>query len=287
MPNVTVDRRHDRRPLSEEEFGRLVEAAMVGPEVLCIPGPDRAMMYILSAWTGYRRSELASLTKQSLRLDDSPPTVTVAACYSKRKRQDTQVLHPEVASRLREWLKTKKRLPADAVLFPVSAKAPGGVDRRTAKMMRVDLKAARKKWIEEAKKPEEKVEREQSEFLKYQDSRGLFADFHSNRHTFITNLERVGVSPRRAQSLARHSDIRLTMGVYTHINLHDQSAAIELLPAPPEIKKSRKGSANGKANGSSPAVPDLGTAWAKLPEQVKAEIVAMVNAAGKEGSVAT
>jgi integrase len=107
--------------------------------------------------------------------------------------------------------------------FPV--KAPGGVDRRTAKMMRVDLKAARKKWIAEAKKPEEKAEREQSDFLKYQDSRGLFADFHSNRHTFITNLERVGVSPRRAQSLARHSDIRLTMGVYTHIGLHDQSAA--------------------------------------------------------------
>ena len=69
--------------------------------------------------------------------------------YSKRKRQDTQVLHPEVAIRLREWLKTKKRLASDAVLFPVSAKTPGGVDRRTAKMMRVDLKAARKKWIKE------------------------------------------------------------------------------------------------------------------------------------------
>ena len=69
------------------------------------------------------------------------------------------------------------------------------------------------------------------------------------------------------------------MGVYTHIGLHDQSAAIELLPAPPEIKKSRKGSANGKVNGSSSAVPDLGAAWAKLPEKVRAEIVAMVNEA--------
>ena len=39
MLNVTVDRRHDRRPLSEEEFTLLVEAAMVGPEVVCIPGP--------------------------------------------------------------------------------------------------------------------------------------------------------------------------------------------------------------------------------------------------------
>ena len=95
------------------------------------------------------------------------------------------------------------------------------------------------------------------------------------------------MSPRRAQSLARHSDIRLTMGVYTHIGLHDQSAAIELLPAPPEIKKSRKGSSNGKVNGSSPAVPDLGAAWAKLPEKVKAEIVAMVNAAAKEARLGT
>ena len=81
-------------------------------------------------------------------------------------------------------------------------------------------------------------------------------------------------------------DIRLTMGVYTHINLHDQSVAIELLPAPPEIKKTKKGSANGRVNGSSPAVPDLGAAWGKLPEKVKAEIVAMVDAAGNGGGVA-
>ena len=116
-------------------------------------------------------------------------------------------------------LKPSNRLPDDALLFPVSDKVPGGVDRRTSKMMRADLKAARKKWIEEAKTKKEKAEREKSDFLKYQNDAGLFADFHSNRHTFITNLERVGVSPRRAQSLARHSDIRLTMGVYTHIEL--------------------------------------------------------------------
>ena len=82
------------------------------------------------------------------------------------------------------------------------------------------------------------------------------------------------------------------MGVYTHIGLHDQSAAIELLPAPPEIGTAKKGSSNGngKVNGSSPAVPDLGQlglVWGKLPEKVKAEIVAVVNAAVKEGCVAT
>ena len=110
MLNVKVDRRHDRRALSADEFARLVEAAASGPTVVCIPGPDRAIMYVLSAWTGYRKAEIGSLTKRSLRLDDNPPTVTVAAAYSKRKRQDTQVLHPEVANRLREWLKMKEDL---------------------------------------------------------------------------------------------------------------------------------------------------------------------------------
>jgi hypothetical protein len=49
-----------------------------------------------------------------------------------------------------------------------------------------------------------------------------------------------------AQSLARHCANRLTMDVYTHIGLHDQRTAIELLPAPPEIRPL----ANGRAGGS-------------------------------------
>jgi site-specific recombinase XerD len=92
--NAKTDRRHDRRALLADEFSRLVEAAASGPPVACIPGPDRAMMYVLSAWTGYRKAEIGSLTRRSLRLDADPPTVTVAACYSKQKRQDTQILHP-------------------------------------------------------------------------------------------------------------------------------------------------------------------------------------------------
>ena len=53
--------------------------------------------------------------------------------------------------------------------------------------------------------------------------------------------------PRTAQALARHSDIRLTMGVYTHIGLEDQALAIEALPAPPPLANS---GANGKAGKS-------------------------------------
>jgi len=156
-------------------------------------------------------------------------------------------------------------------------------------MMRGDLKAARKKWIAAAKTPEEKAKREQSDFLKYQNDLGLFADFHSNRHTFITNLEHAGVTPRRAQSLARHCDIRLTMGVYTHIGLHDQKTAIELLPPPPELQPSGKTSpTNGPAGGNgdekhrgNEQVRDkrqLDAQWEQLPQHIKAALLAMVQA---------
>ena len=140
----------------------------------------------------------------------------------------------------------------------------------------------------------------------YQDSAGKFADFHSNRHTFITNLEHAGVSPRTAQTLARHCDIRLTMGVYTHIGLHDQRTAIELLP-PPELRPAAANgngaslakASNGKARrqeavSGQPAEPiaqieQLDAVWGTLPDNVKSGILALVNAAVKphEGSVAS
>jgi len=231
--NVQADRRHDRRALSEDEFARLVEAARIGKPIEGIPGPDRAMMYVLAAWTGFRKGEIGSLTLSSLRLDDDPPTATVEACYSKRRREDTQILHPEVVRLLKQWLATKKNPKPDELLFPISSRVPGGKERKAYKMIELDLVAARDKWIDEAETDAEKQRRLESDFLCYSNHDGLYADFHSLRHLFITNLERAGIRPKMAQTLARHSDIRLTLGLYTHVELHDRSAAIEALPGPP------------------------------------------------------
>lgn len=238
--NVASDPRHQRRPLTPDEFGRLVDAAQHGKMVESIAGPDRAMMYVLAAWTGFRKGEISSLTRRSLQLDAEPPTATVAACYSKRRRADTQVLHPEVGRRLREWLATKEHLGPNELLFPVCGRIPGAIERKTSKMMDVDLQAARKKWIEEAETEAEKEARANSDLLKYCNEAGLYADFHSNRHLFVTTLVKSGVQPKVAQILARHSDIRLTMQVYTHVELHDQQAAIAALPAPPGTNGERQ-----------------------------------------------
>jgi integrase/recombinase XerD len=213
---------------------RLVAAARAGGQVEGISGPDRAMLYTLAAWTGFRKGELGSLTLGSLDLKSNPPTGTVAACYSKRKREDTQVLHVELTKQLKAWLRQRKPKPGEP-LFPISGRVPGGTDRKTHKMMQRDLEAARKAWIEETKSKREKQRRAKTDFLAYRNQAGLYADFHSCRHLFITNLERAGVRPKVAQTLARHSDIRLTLDVYTHSEQEDKAVAIAALPGPPGV----------------------------------------------------
>lgn len=258
--NVKTDRRHDRRPLSSEEVQLLIRAAEDGPPIEGISGPDRAMIYEVAVWTGFRKAEIGSLTIQSLDLDSDVCTATVPAAFSKRRRQDTQILHPYLVKRLQAWLKARGDLEPDELLFPISARTgvqvtredgtkyyrrhgsdgagkllPPVPERQTYEMIRQDLAAARRAWIAKAEKdPKEHRRRGRSDFLAYRNHAGLYADFHSIRHTFITNLCKADVSPKTAQMLARHSDIRLTMEVYTHVDQNEQIDAIRKLKAPDE-----------------------------------------------------
>ena len=76
---------------------------------------------------------------------------------------------------------------------------------------------------------------EETLFLCFVDAQGRYADFHALRKTFFTNMSKSGVSPKMAQSLARHSDINLTMNVYTDVVLEDQAVAVESLPELPTL----------------------------------------------------
>lgn len=44
-------------------------------------------------------------------------------------------------------------------------------------------------------------------------------------------MARAGVTPKVAQTLARHSTITLTMDRYAHVALADQTAALDALPS--------------------------------------------------------
>jgi len=115
-----------------------------------------------------------------------------------------------VVDRFRAWLATKGNIGPNDRLFVLFT--PKGHGRKTAKMMRLDL---------------ERVG------IPYQDEDGLFADFHANRHTFITNLGKAGVPLTTAQKLSRHSTSDLTANTYTHLQVADKTLGIAALPAPP------------------------------------------------------
>ena len=127
-------------------------------------------------------------------------------------------LHSDLATRLRQWLaKREQRADGQRVVLAFDRAAnvkperqfPGTWAAKAATMLRRDLKTAK---------------------IPYATDSG-FADFHSLRHTFISNLVAVGVHPKLAQQLARHSTITLTMDRYSHVGLLDMSTALESLPA--------------------------------------------------------
>ena len=229
--STETDIRRERRAITDEEFRWLIQAAIDGPPIQCMDGLQRAMLYILASWTGYRRKELASLTRRSFDFIGSPPVVRVGAAYSKRKRKDSIPLHEMVAEYVQHWLNARTLDNRDQPIFDL--RTAGGKLRRTSKMMKLDLEQARLNWIDDAKNDNERARREASDTLTYCNEDGLFADFHANRHTFISNLGRAGVTLKLAQTLARHSDPKLTMNVYTHVEEADQYSAIGRLAAPP------------------------------------------------------
>ncbi len=76
------------------------------------------------------------------------------------------------------------------------------------------------------------------------------ADFHALRHTLGTILSKAGVAPRVAMELMRHTDLRLTMKVYTDPRVFDLSGAVESLPGVEEVAQAKAATGtDGKAAG--------------------------------------
>jgi excisionase family DNA binding protein len=207
--NAEVDVRRRRRSMSAAEFSRLVEAASVGKPFRGLTGADRVVLYVLAVNTGLRAGELASLSPGSFHLAGDRPALTVEAGYSKHRREDVQTLRPDVAELMQSYTAGK---PLHQRLWP------GTWDKNAAEMLRLDLEAAG---------------------LPYEDGSGMVFDFHGTRHKFLSDLAAAGVHPKLAQILARHSTISQTMDHYTHLEIHDQAAALDKLPALPAPVKSQ------------------------------------------------
>lgn len=52
---------------------------------------------------------------------------------------------------------------------------------------------------------------------------------HVCRHTYCSNMAKSGMNPKTLQYLMGHSDISVTLNVYTHVNFDDAKAEIARL----------------------------------------------------------
>lgn len=197
---VKVQQVHPRRALTADECRRLLAATTDSPERWGMPGPVRALLYRLALETGLRANELRTLTKGALKLDGARPSVTAKSKFTKNKTTDELPLRPATAALLREHARKLESPDSRVFNMPDST--------HTAKMLRQDIELAG---------------------IAYEVD-GEFADFHSLRHTFVSNLVAGNVHPKIAQKLARHSTITLTMDRYSHLQGDDSRNAIAALP---------------------------------------------------------
>jgi len=214
-----ADPKRKARALTDDELGRLLEAARKRPiddamtirkgpnkgktlakvsderksELLQL-GKERALIYKTAILTGLRLNELRTLIISDLSFGDVP-FVRLRSTNEKNRKGSTLPLRSDLAAELRDWINGKDRATR---VFSV----PAGFLR----IMNRDLKVA--------KIPKHDVD-------------GCVVHVHALRHSFGTHLSLAGVAPRTAQAAMRHSNISLTMNTYTDTRLLDTASAVE------------------------------------------------------------
>jgi integrase len=203
-------------------------------------GRERALIYKTLVLTGLRKSELASLTVAQLDLDGAIPCLSLHAADEKNREGNDLILRGDLAADLRAWLAAKlDKLRADALVkgTPIPARLPPttplfDVPSGLLRILDRDLRAAG---------------------IAKRDDRGRTLDVHALRTTFGTLLSKGGVAPRTAQAAMRHSDLKLTMQVYTDPRLLDVAGALNALPALP-IGGIKVAKATGTDGRSAPSI---------------------------------
>ena len=214
---------HRRRAFTPEEGDYLVNATKgftFHPREAVSP-LDRSFLYRLALQTGLRAKELSCLQPEDF--DLTKHSLTIQAAYAKGKRTDVLPISDSLANTLVPWLKTKT---------PKTKLWSGAYHRgQLGKQLKKDMARARKLYIAQAPTEKEAKKRLADDFLRWQDSSGLFADFHSQRATFITNLAGLTPNIKEVQQLARHQNALTTMRYIKTT----QAALVNLIGRMPDV----------------------------------------------------
>lgn len=202
-----TDRRRSKRILTDDEFAALLWAAENCPPRgdAHFRGPDRAALYRVAAYTGLRAGELATLTPAHFALDSTPPVVTVAARDAKGKREEPIPLPSHLVAFLRVWL-------ADREMHRRLWPGEWAANRRQIRWLERDVRRAK---------------------ITELDQRGRRVTFHSLKRRYVVGLIKAGAKIHEVRRLARHKDVRTTLGYYTDESLPDLAELADRLPPPP------------------------------------------------------
>ena len=209
---------HDRGAFRPEEIEAIAGAARRGPSYRGLAGERRALLYLFAACTGFRARECAAVRKG----DFGPglALVRVAGEFTKNGKEAVQpipsFLRPVLAEALRSmadedflwaggWKKEERGRWAPAGW--VAGKDAGELLRRDAARVGIVIGRSGREA-----------------------NGNRVLDFHSFRHSYVSSLDRAGLSEGLARKLARASS-RAILERYTHREFGELAAAVESLPA--------------------------------------------------------
>lgn len=232
-----------RHALTVAELEKLIEAAevrgvheyrRVNPYAtaehfaeLQAKGAERAVFYQVAAYTGLRRRELCSLVWDDVQLG-AEPAIEVRAGTTKTKRRARLEL-PAWLGTLLQGLRARRAAalggppPATESVFLATSY------RHVTEQLRLDAAFARIGKLDEAEG-------------RVLTDTGKVIDLHALRGTLATLAAEVGMPVKLLQQHMRHSDVRITMEVYTQVRSAAMREHVELLPAPKSGPASGSGS---------------------------------------------
>lgn len=209
---------HDRGAFRPEEVEAIVAAARGGPAFRGLTGDQRALLYLFAACTGLRAKECAAVRRGDF--GEGLASVRLAGHFTKNSKDAIQPIPSFLRPAIEAYV---QGLGDEDFLWPggwtqdergrwveagwVAGKEAGVMLRRDAARAGIavgrDGKAA---------------------------NGGRVLDFHSFRHSYVSALDRAGLSEGLARKLARASS-RAILERYTHRELAELAEAVEALPA--------------------------------------------------------
>ncbi len=221
-PTPRTDRRMERRILEHGEWDCLRNVVAESAESYGMSGVERVLLYGVAVQTGLRAGELREMNRGHLYLDSDTPFIRAKAAITKNSKDARQFLSPDMAAALAAHVEGKA---PNAPVFNMP-----GQKGDVAAMLRTDVAKARSAWLTTAARdPDERMRREQSDFLQVRNHKGEVLDFHALRHSCGAWYVEAGASPKEVQTLMRHATITLTMDTYGHLFRGQESETVKKL----------------------------------------------------------